>query len=395
MAAEKGFFHINFPEYKKHALSLEVLIRMVKIINGADSVVYGGYPTTNRENPSLDYAGNSLHFEFSSTLYGQVQNVEYSYYLQGFDKGWLDWTTKTEKDYTNLPAGTYTFKVRCRNSNQHLSPVASYRFVILPPWYQTWPAYLFYLLLLALGVLLIHKRQVARFKKKQQLHLQEQQRRYEEEQLQLQYQYNLEIEKSEREIVQLKNEKLQAEIEQQNREEEQRRMQLLQQIEVEKTERELVALRNENLNREINTKNAELASNAMILVQKSQLLQKIKEELTKLKKAAEIEHESKDYKRIIRIIDNELDSNHEWENFAVHFDLVHTGYLQKLKELYPDLTPSELKLCAYLRLNLSTKEIAQIMNISVRGVETTRYRLRKKLNIANDTSLFDFLLTVK
>jgi DNA-binding CsgD family transcriptional regulator len=65
-----------------------------------------------------------------------------------------------------------------------------------------------------------------------------------------------------------------------------------------------------------------------------------------------------------------------------------------LKEYCPELTASELKLAAYLRLSLSTKEIAQLMNISIRGVETSRYRLRKKLGLANETNLFDFLIRV-
>jgi len=98
------------------------------------------------------------------------------------------------------------------------------------------------------------------------------------------------------------------------------------------------------------------------------------------------------YHKIIRIIDNELDSPHDWEQFAVHFDSVHTDYLKNLKDRFPDLTASELKLCAYLRMNLSTKEISQLMNISIRGVETNRYRLRKKLDLPNETNLVDFLL---
>ncbi len=88
--------------------------------------------------------------------------------------------------------------------------------------------------------------------------------------------------------------------------------------------------------------------------------------------------------------DNKIDDN--WEHFAHHFDKVHTDFLVLLKNRYPNLTASELKLCAYLRMNLSSKEIAQLMNISIRGVEIGRYRLRKKLGISKDTNLFEFLL---
>lgn len=81
-----------------------------------------------------------------------------------------------------------------------------------------------------------------------------------------------------------------------------------------------------------------------------------------------------------------------WEQFAVHFDKVHSDFLITLKDRYPNLTPSELKLCAYLRLNLCSKEIAQIMNISIKSVELARYRLRKKLQIQPDVNLYNFLL---
>lgn len=88
--------------------------------------------------------------------------------------------------------------------------------------------------------------------------------------------------------------------------------------------------------------------------------------------------------------DTKIDDN--WEHFAHHFDKVHNDFLIVLKSRYPNLTPSELKLCAYLRMNLSNKEIAQLINISTRGVEIARYRLRKKLGLTKEVNLFEFLL---
>jgi DNA-binding CsgD family transcriptional regulator len=186
---------------------------------------------------------------------------------------------------------------------------------------------------------------------------------------------------------------LQAEIEQKNLEEEQQRLQFQHQLQLEQNEKEIIQLKNEKLQTDIELKNTELASSAMHLVQKGELLTTIKEELMRLKNNAEIEKDSKDFKKMIKIIDSQLDTDLEWEQFATHFDSVHTNYLKHIKERFPDLTASELKLCAYLRLSLSSKEIAQLMNISIRGVETSRYRLRKKLGITGDTNLFDFLLT--
>ena len=403
VAAEKGFFHINYQLYKKDKCPLQTLIRGVWTDNQKTRLIFGGYsvpeppatadtvttsaastlapvgfpdnrltsatilpsvpasapvsanPGSNPGIPMLNYKDNSLHFEFSSPLYGQSQSIMYSYFLKGFDKDWSEWQGRPEKDYTNLHPGKYVFRVKSRNSIDNESTPVSWSFQILPPWYGTWWAYGTYILLFLGLVFGVYRQQEKKFKRRQLKKLSEQQKDYEEEQRKLQYQHQLEIEKNEKEIIRLKNERL---------------------------------------NTEVAHKNSELASAAMILVQKGKLLSKIKEDLVRLKNNAEIEKESKDYKKIIRIIEGELGNSHEWEQFAAHFDDVHTNYLKTLKKRYPDLTTSDLKLCAYLRLNLSSKEIAQLMNISIRGVETGRYRVRKKLEIPNDVSLFDFLLTI-
>jgi DNA-binding CsgD family transcriptional regulator len=76
----------------------------------------------------------------------------------------------------------------------------------------------------------------------------------------------------------------------------------------------------------------------------------------------------------------------------LYFNNIHTSFTQSLKEKFPNLSANDIKMCAYLRMNLSTKEIASILNISARGVEISRYRLRKKMDLENATNLTDFLL---
>jgi len=371
IAGEKGFFHVNYARYIKTKYPMRVLIRTVRSTAPNNGLLFGGYSPNDSSAaaaPDIPYLANSLRFQFSSVLYGQEQNIDYSYYLEGFDKGWSEWSKRPEKDYTNIPAGHYVFRVKCRNSRDNESPVATYSFSILPPWYQTWWARTLYGLLFCGLLYFFYKRQQEKYQRLQLVKLREQQHRYDEEQKQLQFQHQLELSRNEAEITHLKNEKLQAEI-------------------------EIIHLTNANLQGEIEGKNRELASNAMSIVQKGELLLKIKEDLMRLKNTSEVEKDSRDFKKIIRIINNELNNEHDWEQFAVHFDSVHTGYLKNLKGRFPDLTASELKLCAYLRLNLSTKEISQLMNISIRGVETGRYRLRKKLELPNDANLVDYLLT--
>lgn len=354
VGAEKGFYHINYEEYKKNHYPIQVNLRSVRAIGKTDTLLFGGY--FGEVNDSLDQPAsavysisnkwNSLHFEYTAPLYSAQNSINYSYCLKGFDRDWSTWSRKTEKDYTNLPAGTYTFQVRSKSHLGNESAVSSYSFTILPPWYQTGWAYALYVLVLASLLYGVYFWQRRIFRRQQQKH--------EEEQRRLQYLHQLEMEKSEKEIVKLKNEKLEAEIEH---------------------------------------KNTELASAAMHLVQKGELLGNIREELMRMKKGANGDGAAaEELKKMLRILGEENKMDKDWEQFAVHFDKVHSDFLRITKTAYPSLSAHELKLCAYLRMNLSSKEIAQLENISVRGVEISRYRLRKKLRIATETTLFDFLM---
>ena len=107
------------------------------------------------------------------------------------------------------------------------------------------------------------------------------------------------------------------------------------------------------------------------------------------------------FKKVIRkiildglIIKSDKDTliDKDWEKFELYFNNIHTSFTQSLKEKFPNLSANDIKMCAYLRMNLSTKEIASILNISARGVEISRYRLRKKMDLENATNLTDFLL---
>jgi len=352
VTGENGFYHINYAAYKKNRYALHAHISNVSLVAKKDSLLFGGYGQL-KKSLSVAYKHNSLHFEVSTTLYGEENTIEYSYYLKGFDHDWSEWTKKTEKDYTNIPPGNYMFQVKCRNNFDNESPIASIAFGILPPWYRTWWAYSFYMLAFFALLYTVYKYQQRKYKKQQHAKLMEQQKKYDEEQKNLQIQHQLAIAETEKEIAQLRSEKLLA---------------------------------------EVDHKNTELASTAMNLVHKVEILTKIKGDLLQFKESVQMEKGTKEFQKIIKLLDGELNSAQEWEQFAVHFDSIHSNYLKKLKDFRPDISTSELKLAAYLRLNLSTKEIAQLMNISVRGVETSRYRLRKKLGLTNDeANLANFL----
>ena len=156
-----------------------------------------------------------------------------------------------------------------------------------------------------------------------------------------------------------------------------------------------MTLRNVNLESEIQYKNSELASSAMHLVKKGELISKIKTELNQLAKRVENTQAQTELKKMIKALSEDEQIDQEWDHFAKHFDKVHSDFVIVLKNKHPEISPSELKLCAYLRMNLSSKEIAQLLNISVRGVEISRYRLRKKLNLATGENLFDYLIQLQ
>ena len=95
-----------------------------------------------------------------------------------------------------------------------------------------------------------------------------------------------------------------------------------------------------------------------------------------------------------RLLTRNLNNTDDWNLFEEAFNNADKDFLKKVKTLHPSLTSNDLRLCAYLRLNLSSKEIAPLLNISNRSVEVKRYRLRKKMELPHDSSLSDYILEI-
>lgn len=355
LGAEEGFYHINYEKYKKNVSPPDVRISLVKINNQRDSIIFGGYYSqinarpaqAKNDIPEIEHSWKDIHFEFAATSFGNDAELLYSFRLKGMDNNWSEWSNKTEKDYTNLSPGNYTFEVKVKNNFGKESSTSSYSFVILPPFYRSIFAYTIYILLIGFGIYFLYFKQRKKFES--------QQVKYEEEQKRLQY---------------------------------------LHQLEMDKTASELITLRNEKLQSEIDFKNSELATNTMHLVQKGELLSKIKSELNQVIKSIENEKTIAELKKMIKALSEDEKMDDDWDHFTQHFDKVHSDFVVVLKEAHNNVTANEIKLCTYLRMNLSTKEIAQLMNISVRGVEISRYRLRKKLGLNTETNLFDYLISL-
>lgn len=150
-------------------------------------------------------------------------------------------------------------------------------------------------------------------------------------------------------------------------------------------EKIIVQIKNEKLVQDIESKNKELALTKMSIIRKNELLNSIKRELR---------DEEKNNLNVVRLIERNLNNNKDWEFFVETFNNYDKGFLDRLKKLHPDLTHNDLRLSVYLRMNLTSKEISRLMNISVKSVETKRYRLRKRMSLEHTSNLIDYILQI-
>lgn len=359
VASEDGFVHFD-PTYKKNYNSaFTAMIRQV--YTAGDSMLFGGNSFMDKnysKNLTLEYNSNSVLLKFSTPQFETPENLFFSYILMGFDKSWSDWSTNTEKEYTNLPAGDYVFKVKAKNIYGFESSEDKLILTVLPPWYQSTGAYIIYIILGILIITAIVLYVIKRFEKerttleeKQKNELSIREQEYERESL-----------KAEQEIIKLRNEKL--------------------------------TIENQKKQSEIENKTKELASIAMQITYKNEMLTKVRQKLAKVSQKM-IHRESKQQvEGLIKTLEKDMVRDDEWEKFEISFDQVHEDFLKKLRTSYSQLSPKDLRLCAYLRMNLSSKEIAPLLNISIRGVEISRYRLRRKLNIDRETNLTEFMMNL-
>lgn len=359
VGSDIGFYNINYKKYRAKSFPYAAYLSSVKLFGNGDSIIYGGYNQDfNNKNFdfSIPYKSNSVRFTFASSFLRHNPLIEFSYYLEGYDKSWSSWDRLQEKEYTNLKAGKYIFHLKARYGPSNEFKEFSFTFQIETPWYRSIWAYLFYILALVSMIFLLLRLQKQRLLKKEQKRMLEAKLKFEEEQRQINYKHQLKLEKKEKAIIQLKNENLQA---------------------------------------EIKHKNEDLASAAMNLLQKKAFLNRITSELNNLYQLIKDQVDTSEIRKIIRQLNSEEKLDEEWEQFSIHFNNVHSDFLITLKKAFPELNAHEMKLCAYLRMNLSSKEIAQLFSISVRGVEISRYRLRKKLKLQSHQDLFEFLMNIQ
>jgi ligand-binding sensor domain-containing protein/DNA-binding CsgD family transcriptional regulator len=333
-----------------HNLKLKPKVFIRSFSFPKDTLVFGNGNKTI-EKYDIPYSSNHVSFTFSSPTYDNIESVEYSYQLQGFDDKWSNWSSISIKEYTNLREGNYNMKLKSKNSNGIQSEEASVRFSISPPWYRHFSAYLGYILLILFSAAYIRKRIKTKIRKNKYYETIEQRRLYLEKESKIrQEQFDLE-----KEIEKLKNDKLQI---------------------------------------KILAKDKELVNNSLQVVKKNKILNGIIHKLKDINLETFDEPTKFQFAKLNKSITKEVNTAKSWKDLEKHIKNVHFDFLKRLKEKYPTISPRELDLSTYLLMNMSTKEIAEIMNISNGGVELARYRLRKKLELNKKENLTGFLMSV-
>ena len=347
---EEGFALFTAPEVKhRQDLTHSIYIRSMYLTYPKDSLVYTANFLGKKPSLLVDYTSNSVRFEYGLAFFDlDGDDIRFQYRL---NKGvWSDYTTVRIKEYSNLSEGDYTFEVKViypdgTTSSDELS------FRVLPPWYRSVAAYVCYIILAFLGLWYIYRWDDIRVKRKKEQAVVEKDKELHE----MEKEFEADKARREKQIVQLEKEKLEYDLQH---------------------------------------KSQEMANLMINFVRKNEMLTEIKSEIVKVASSLRGEG-AREGKQLLLVINSKIDSNIQSDEVLKRiedqFDLIHNNFMKRLHARHPDLSNNERMMCAYLKMNLSTKEIAPLLNISVRGVETIRYRLRKKFGLEREDSLTNYL----
>lgn len=355
-AAKEGFIHYNNHNKLRQNSIVKTLIKKVTLTQNVDSTIsFGKYLVDEKINyqqpessiKKIPYNMNAIKLSFTAPFMEANDKTRYQYWLENSEeKGFSEWTANTEKEYTNLSKGTYTFHVRAKNVYGDITHDTTYSFIILPPWYRSNLAYVIYFIFSIGALFIVYILFEKRYQKQTEI---------------INEQKELEINRIDTEL---------------------------------KSSEELIdKLKNEQLTAQIDIQNKELATSTMQIINKNEFIDSVRGNLNNVIKRSKNQEVKSEINKIIHNIEKNIASDKDWEHFSMHFDKVHGDFTHRFKQEFPSISPQEMKLSAYLRMNLSTKEIAHLLNISVRGVEIARYRLRKKLQLERSDNLQEFILS--
>lgn len=346
---EEGFALFSIPAVRERQDRSRCLyIRNMYLSYPKDSLVYTANFLGQKPTPQIAYSLNSVRFEYGLPFSMAGDDIRFQYRL---NKGsWSDFTAIRTKEYSNMSEGEYTFEVKAVFPDGTTSSDAI-TFRVLPPWYRSSAAYVCYIFLAFLALWYVYRWDDVRVKRKKQQAVVEKDKELHE----MEKEYEEEKTRQERQIMQLEKEKLEY---------------------------------------DLKHKSQEMANLMINFVRKNEMLTEIKSEILKVSATLKGEGAREGKQQLILInsrIDANIQSDEVLKRIEDQFDLIHNNFMKRLHGKHPDLSNNERMMCAYLKMNLSTKEIAPLLNISVRGVETIRYRLRKKFGLEREDSLTDYL----
>ncbi|MBW1297107.1 helix-turn-helix and ligand-binding sensor domain-containing protein [Aquimarina litoralis] len=320
----------------------------VSVKNSRNEVIIRDFESVNNgvsyaKNSEIPFKDNDLKVKYALPLYGK--KVLYQSKINNED--WSEWTVSKERTLYNLIEGDYEFSVRAKYDD--LTKESSFSFKINPPIYRTSLAYVLYVLLF-LSMVLIGIT-ISRYKMKKQKN----------------------------KLLKLKEEKL-------LKQQEEYKAQKIEQ------ERKIVELKNSKLEDEIKAKSRELTQVAYVNLNKNKILKKIRDKIIKIQESPSNSrsHEG-NYMDLRRLVEYYI-TDKESRIFKINFDKSHQEFYERLSKEYPSLTSKDLRLCAYLKMNLSSKEIAPLLGISPQSVDVNRHKLRKKLHLDSEDNLTNFLM---
>jgi ligand-binding sensor domain-containing protein/DNA-binding CsgD family transcriptional regulator len=337
---ENGMALYQFKARDKASKHAKLLLKSVTAFD-SESQNSLPLPLSDSLDLKLKYSSNNIQFKAHYSDFNS-NNTFFRYRLNGLDKLWSELDKQPTKTYNHLPSGDYVFEMELTNAFGETLDKLSYAFTVKPPIYLSKIALviyfvLFVLLLFALYYYIVH-------------------------------------------LFQTKKEKIQREQEE------------IRAREIEKREKQIMALEKEKLSSELTLKSKEMAESTMTIIKKNEILAGIKTEIMKHKELLGAQYPNKYYDKLIKMLDENLSSEADWAIFQANFDRIHENFFRNLHTRYPELTSNDMRFCAYLRLNLSSKDIAHLMNISLKGVEVARYRIRKKIELPSSKSLTEFMI---
>ena len=284
----------------------------------------------NNNDFKINYKNSqSITFQVSSP---NLAKPRYYYQLSG-TKEQTSYVDAGTVNFQNLPHGSYTVNVSTVSIDGKTSEPNRFTFELAPPWYLSLVSKMVYVLIFFLIIFLVRDYNRKKLARKQKIFEEEMDRKQEEH---------------------------------------------------------IANLEKEKLAKEIKLKQQELTSTTLNIAKKNEVILELKNMVVMNKDKFP---SSSRYGSFIKKLDKSVNDSEDWKRFEVNFKELHEDFFERLLKEFPKLTPKDLKLCAYLKMNLSSKEIAPLMGISLRGVEIHRYRLRKKLQIDTSEYLSSFLIT--